>query len=60
VHPEKPAIRLFFRSLSIEIMMEGCLVKRKRKASEILDEFDLKMIKEALKLDRKRRRDYIV
>jgi hypothetical protein len=40
--------------------MEGCPVKRKRKASEILDEFDLKMIKEALKLDRKRRIEYVV
>jgi len=34
--------------------------KKRRKASDVLDEFDLKMIMEALKLARKRRIDYIV
>jgi hypothetical protein len=34
--------------------------KKHRKASDLLDEFDLKMIREALKLDKKRRVDYVV
>jgi hypothetical protein len=34
--------------------------KKRRKASDLLDEFDLKMIMEALKLDKKRRVDYVV
>jgi len=34
--------------------------RRRRRASDLLDEFELKMIKEALKLDKKRRRNYIV
>lgn len=35
-------------------------MKKRRNASEILDEFDLKMIREALKLARRRKPDYIV
>ena len=34
--------------------------RKRRKASDLLEEFDLKMVKEALELDKKRRRDYIV
>jgi len=34
--------------------------RRRRRASDLLDEFELKMIKEALKLDKKRWRNYIV
>lgn len=34
--------------------------KRQRKPSDVIEEFDLKMIKEALKLDRKRKVDYVI
>ena len=34
--------------------------RKRRKASDLLEEFDLKMVKEALELDKKRRTDYIV
>lgn len=34
--------------------------RKRRKASDLLDEFDLKMIMEAIKLDKKRRVDYVV
>ncbi|MEM0058712.1 MAG: hypothetical protein QW160_04670 [Candidatus Bathyarchaeia archaeon] len=43
-----------------EGMQPSMKKKQRRKASDLLDEFDLKMIMEALKLDRKRRVDYIV
>jgi hypothetical protein len=36
------------------------LRRKRRKASDLLEEFDLKMVKEALELDKKRRTDYIV
>jgi hypothetical protein len=36
------------------------LRRKRRKASDLLEEFDLKMVKEALELDKKRRRDYTV